>query len=302
MQDEQKIGYLFPSGGPVPPGLVIGREDILAELERRVDEGIHTMLTGPRRIGKTTVCNAVCDHLSEEGSLVVKVEVPESANAEVLLQAVVDCSRQQASLLDVGGRMLRAAQPLLEVILKEQGLPLDLSQLRRPSADTARRVLALPLRLAEKCSRPTIFYLDELQRVVDYADGEHLLGDLIDLYSGQSDAVLLVDGSSERTLEQMMAPPIGFGKVVDRLPLAEKIPERVWRESLPDRFKRANLEVDPEALAALNSFGGGRPYATMTAARYAALNARKLGSGSVGIFEMTEGIAEARRHLAEDEA
>lgn len=47
-------------------------------------------------------------------------------------------------------------------------------------------------------------------------------------------------------------------------------------------------------------FGDGRPYATMTAARYAALNARKLGSPTVGTFEAEEGVAEARRHLAED--
>lgn len=301
MAGEQQIGYLFPAGGPVPSDLVIGREDILAELERRVREGIHTMLSGPRRIGKTTVCNAVCDRFSEEGSIVVKVEVPESADAEVLLQAVVDRSRQQVSLLEAGGRMFKAAQPLLESILREQGLPVDLSQLQgRPSVKTARRVLALPLRLAEKIGKPVIFYLDELQRVVDYADGEHLLIDLVDLYSGQSAVVLLVDGSSERTFEQMMVPPVGFGKLVDRLSLAEKIPERIWRESLPTRFERADLEVDPEALGALNSFGGGRPYATMTAARYGALNARKLGSGSVGTFEMTEGIEEARRHLAED--
>jgi hypothetical protein len=39
----------------------------------------------------------------------------------------------------------------------------------------------------------------------------------------------------------------------------------------------------------------------MTASRYAALNARKLGTSTVGKFEITEGIAEAGRHLAEDE-
>lgn len=38
----------------------------------------------------------------------------------------------------------------------------------------------------------------------------------------------------------------------------------------------------------------------MTAARYAALNARKLGSETVGTFEAEEGVAEARRHLEED--
>lgn len=302
MAPGQRIGDLFPAGGPVPRELIIGREDVITELERRVGEGIHTMLTGARRIGKTTVCNAVCQRMSEGGAIVVKIEVPESADATALLQSVLDRSRKEGALLKTGGRLVRAAEPLLEKVLKEQGLPFDLSQLTpRASPQAARKIIELPLKMAEKADRPVIFYLDELQRVVDYADGEHLLGDLVDVYSGQTRAVLLVDGSNERALEQMMVPPVGFGKLVDRLPLADEIPVQTWRVSLPERFELADLELDPRGLDSLNSYGRGRPYATMTAARYAALNARKLGSGSVGLFEMTEGIEEARRHPAEDE-
>jgi predicted GTPase len=36
-----------------------------------------TMLAGERRIGKTTVCAAVCEELKREGALVVEVDVPE---------------------------------------------------------------------------------------------------------------------------------------------------------------------------------------------------------------------------------
>lgn len=302
MAPDQRIGHLFPAGGPVPRDLIIGRQDVITELERRVGEGIHTMLTGARRIGKTTVCNAVCHRVSETDAIVVKIEVPESADATALLQAVLERSRKEGALLRAGGRVLRAAEPVLEKVLEEQGLPLDLSQLRPgASPQTARKIIELPLKMAEKTGRPVIFYLDEVQRMVDYADGEALLGDLVDVYSGQTKAVLLVDGSSERTLEQMMVPPVGFGKLVDRLPLADEIPMQIWRVGLPERFEQAGLELAPEALEALNSYGRGRPYATMSAARYAALNARKLGSEFVGPFEAAEGIEEARRHLAEDE-
>lgn len=302
MSQEQRIGHLFPAGGPVPRELIIGREDVITELERRVAEGIHTMLTGARRIGKTTVCNAVCQRMSEADAIVVKIEVPESADATALLQSVLEGSRKEGALLRAGGRVFRAAEPLLEKVLEEQGLPLDLSQLRPgASPQTARKIIELPLRMAEKAARPVIFYLDEVQRMVDYASGADLLGDLVDVYSGRTEAVLLVDGSSERALEQMMMAPVGFGKLVDRLPLADEIPVQIWRVGLPGRFEQAGLELAPEALEALNSYGRGRPYATMAAARYTALNARKLGSASVGLFEATEGIAEARRHLAEDE-
>lgn len=50
------IGYLFPTGGPVPRELIIGRTGEIDEIHRRVEERIHTLLRGERRIGKTTVC------------------------------------------------------------------------------------------------------------------------------------------------------------------------------------------------------------------------------------------------------
>jgi hypothetical protein len=284
----------------VPPELVIGRSGDIDEIARRLREAIHTMLTGDRRIGKTTVCDAACGRVQRGGMVVVEVEVPERPDATALLQLVVDrCSR--ISLAATGRRVLRVARPLIEKVLRDQGIPLDLSQLdAEPGALPTRTILSLPARLAEETGKPVVFFLDELQRAVDYGDGEQLLGDLVDLYSGASDVVVLVDGSMERALEGMLGAPVQFGKLCDRLPLEPRIPVYTWREGLPERFRRAGLELQSEALEALVDFGDGRPYATMAAARYAALNARKLGSETVGTFEAEEGVAEARRHLEED--
>lgn len=46
------IGPLFPLGGPVPPELIIGRRGEIEEIGQRVREGMSTLLSGPRRIGK----------------------------------------------------------------------------------------------------------------------------------------------------------------------------------------------------------------------------------------------------------
>lgn len=296
---DDRIGRLFPAGGPVPPDLVIGRTGDIEELHRRVAEGIHTLLTGDRRIGKTTVCNAVCERIRANGSTVVQIEVPESADGIALLQLVVD-RFSRISLAARARRTFRSVQPLIETVLRESGIPLDLSQLDVATASTARAIFSLPARLVEETGKPVVFYLDELQRAVDYADGAQILLDLVDLYGGNAGVVVLVDGSSERALDGMMGAPIQFGKLVDRMPLAPEISAGAWREGLPRRFEQAGLSLDPDGLEALVAFGEGRPYATMTAARYAALNARKLGSGKVERFEVKEGIAEARRHLAED--
>jgi len=298
---DYRIGRLFPAGGPVSSELMIGRGADVEELHRRVAEGIHTMLTGERRIGKTTVCNAVCERSREDGLAAVQIEVPEGVDGTALLQLVVD-RFSRISLASATRRLFKSVRPFIEEVMREHGVPLDLSELDAPQAGPAvEAILSLPARLADEIGRPVVFYLDELQRAVDYDDGDRILHSLVDLYSGNTDVVLLVDGSNERSLDGLMDGPVRFGKLVDRLALEPAIPTRAWREALPERFEKAKLSLDGEALEALLAFGRGRPYATMTASRYAALNARKLGTSTVGKFEITEGIAEAGRHLAEDE-
>lgn len=211
---DDRIGHLFPAGGPVPADLVIGRTGDIEEIVRRSREAIHTMLTGPRRIGKTTVCAAACEQLRQDGTVVVDIEVPERTDAKDLLQLVVDrCNRISRSAATRG--LLRVALPLIEKSLADQGIPLDLGQLAaRPGPLPTRKILSLPLALAEERDRPVVLFLDELQRAADYADGEQLLGDLVDLYSANTKVVVLVDGSDERALDGMLGAPAQFGKLV----------------------------------------------------------------------------------------
>lgn len=180
---------------------------------------------------------------------------------------MIDRSRERGALAQ-GRRLLKAAEPLIEI-------------------------LSLPLKLAEGRERAVVLYFDELQRVVDYDGGEEVLGLLVDIYSGRTDVVCLVDGSDRRAFEGMMGPPVGFGKLIDSFPLARKIPAARWREGLPERFAEAGLEIEGECLDELIEFGAERPYATM-------LIARKIGTDTVGPFELREGIAEAERNLVED--
>ncbi len=300
----EAIGQLFPVGGPVPPELVIGRAGELDEIERRCREHLHTMLVGPRRIGKTTVCEAVCERLRLDGATVVEIEMPERADATAALQLMIDrCS--SPSLHAKGRRAARAARPLIEKLLGDAGVPLDLGALTGGEVRmSAREILALPAALAREGGQPVVVFFDELQRAVDYADGQELLIDIVDVYTSSPDVIVLIDGSEERTLDGMLGAPTHLAKLCDRIELDRRIPYETWREPLRERFLRAGQRIDPDALQMLLEFGDGRPYDTMAAARYTALSARKLQGGdqggSVGTFEVQMGIDEARRHVGDD--
>lgn len=298
----EPIAPLFPLGGPVPRDLIIGRRGDIDELTRRMREGMSTMLAAPRRIGKTTVCAAVCAELKGEGVLVVEIDVPERPDSRTLLQLVVNaCSRMS---LDQRGRTAwRLARPTIEKWLADQGIPLDLSALGESARDPpVRAVLSLPVELARRRHKRALVFLDELQRVVDYADGEDLLRDLVNIYGASEHAVVLVNGSDERALQGMFGPPTHFGKLVDRLGLDPTIPLTSWREPLTERFRRAGLRLEETSREAILEWSGGRPYPTMAACRYAALSARRTSSTSVSEFDVRMGIDEAERHLRDDGA
>lgn len=281
---------------------MIGRSGERTELELRMREGLSTMLVGPRRAGKTTVCEAACDTLLQEGFVLFHIEVPERTDSGALLQLMVDRATR-ISLVDEASTLARTFRPMVEKFLRDQGIPLDLSSLDHPPGTAeARSILSLPLELTRQRRKPMILFLDELQRAVGYADGKEILLDLVDLYSASPDVVLLVDGSDERTLDGMLGEPLHFGKLVDRQSLDPRIPLTTWRDPLRERFAAAGLELPSAQEERLLEWSGGAVYPTMAAARFTALSARKTNSKTIADFDLDMGLDEARRHLADDGA
>lgn len=296
------LGPLFPLGGPVPSNLVIGRTGEIDEIAGRLREGMGTLVAGPRRIGKTTVCDAVCQRLGDEQVMVIKIDVPERKDSGQLLQQIVNsCTGRGA--LEAGKDALRILRPVAEKLLKDQGVPLDLSAITAERRDQSiRTLLGLPIAIAEAEHRRALVFFDELQRVADYDDGHAVLTDIMDLYANTASAVVLVDGSDERTLGDLLGPPIHFGKLVDRVALPSTISAATWRAPLTDRFAIAGLRLDAAQRDQIIAYGAGRPYETMAVARYTASSARKLHSDSVTDFDVQMGIDEARRRLDDDGA
>lgn len=66
----------FPHHGPMPPELVRGRDELVADLVERVTARRPTVLVAPRRFGKTSVLGAVIARL-DESVTVVRVDLYE---------------------------------------------------------------------------------------------------------------------------------------------------------------------------------------------------------------------------------
>jgi hypothetical protein len=280
---------------------MVAREGDVADLVARLGELAHVVMSGPRRAGKTSVCGAACAVLRDEHDfLVIELEAPEQSSAEGVCQLIID----RAARLDlqrISRGLLKAALPTIQVLMEEQGVPLDLSQFGADVPDAARRAaLALPLAIARQQQRKIVLFLDELQRAVDYADGIGLVHDLVDIYAGNQDVVVLVDGSDDRTIEQLMRPPYDLARLAQRVALPPTIPADQWRGPLRERFARATLAISDEHLDRILAFGAGRPYDTMAGCLYVGLMARRVGSEAIDAFVLEKGLQEARARLDED--
>jgi hypothetical protein len=299
--DPMPLGLLFPTGGRVAPEQMVGREGDVADLAGRLREFAHVVLSGPRRAGKTSVCGATCAALRDEHDfLVIELEAPGQSSAEGVCQLIID----RAARLDlqrISRNLLKTAVPTIQKLLEEQDVPLDLSRFGADVPDATRRAaLQLPLAIARQQRRKVVFFIDELQRAVDYADGIGLVHDLVDIYSANPDVVVLVDGSDTRTIEQLMGPPYDLARLAQRISLAHTIPADQWRRPLRERFERATLSISEEHLDRILDFGEGRPYDTMAGCLYVGLNARRLGSNAIDDFVLKKGLKEARARLDED--
>jgi len=305
MTSTPPIAPLFPLGGPVPSDLIIGRDIEIIELVTQLREGVSTIVTGPRRTGKTTVSEEACRILAnEDGALVVKIDVPERKNesATALLQLIIDgCAGLHVK--DAARGVLKVLRPTIEKWLRDENLSLDLTGVGEgQQPDGGRQIIGLPVRLAEEQQRRVLVFFDELQRVADYEGGHGVLTDIRDIYSAaRSDAVVLVAGSNTRTFETLLGDPVNLGKLVSRYDLPTTIPSYRWEEPLTERFRAVDLELGDDQRDAIIAFGDCRPYETMAAARYMALAARQ-GSRVVTDFDVEVGLERARQHLDDDGA
>jgi len=231
---------------------------------------------------------------------VVELEAPEQSSAEGVCQLLID----RTSRLDlecVARGFLKGSTPFVQAWLSGAGVPLDLSEFQAHVPDaTLQKVLELPLQIARQHEKPVVLFIDELQRAVDYADGEALVSGLVDLYAGGKDVLVLVDGSGERTIEKLIERPYSLAKLTQRVELETQIPEDQWWSPLKSRFQAAALTIADDDLHRLISFGNGHPYRTMAACASVALAARRAEQDQIDEFVLTAGLGEARRRLDDD--
>jgi hypothetical protein len=277
---EHRQGTPFPFEGPVPPALLIDREEELALLARRAADRVNVRVVAPRRYGKTSVLLAHAARLRQTGWRSAHVDfsrvtdLTDAARRLAAGYAALDAPwirSHMHGLLSRLGATLTTAGPGLT--LAPRSGPGDAQ-----AAETVlHRLLDLPLTLWRQDSIPTLVVFDEFQDLL--VAREDLDGLLRSRIQYHSDAAAYVYAGSEPSLmrelfEKRERPFFGQAQ-----PLAlEPLPVTDAFEGLAARFHVEGLDPG-ESLGELVAFAGGHPQRTMLLAY---LLADRLADGSPG--------------------
>src|SRR5215207_2298233 len=284
----QASGDLFPSDSPIPASQLIGRRDDVAEIATRLEAGTHLIVAGPRRTGKTSVCEAALTRARRRGAYVAKLDlfrVSDAAElAEALARAVI-ANRSAAHRLlrrarGAGRAALSAAQARAVVrLVGELGEGVEVALTPGLAAQDPDRALDLALELPDRVARADgrrlLLFFDEFQEVASarrpYGDPDAVTNRMRAVFQRTTSVSYLFAGSIEHVMRDLFAPSrrafSGFGSFYSLRPIE---PEE-WRAGLEARFAKDGCTVGDAALTRIVELGGGHPRATMRIAQQAHL-------------------------------
>jgi DNA-binding transcriptional ArsR family regulator len=280
----QPSGELFPTDEPIPASQMIGRTEDVRQVAAALENGTNLVMAGPRRTGKTSVCEAALTRAHARGLYVAAVDLFAIADdaelAEALVKAVLSNRPALRKLLPkarhFGRQALSVAQGAAVMKMKGQlGEAVELALTPGLAAENPQRALAqaleLPQRAALADGRRCVVFFDEFQEVAGerrpYGDPDALTKRMRAVFQRSTQVSYLFAGSLEHVMRDLFAPQdralSGFGSFYALRAIAAED----WRTGLRERFAADDCEIAPDALDSIVELGELHPRVTMLIAQ-----------------------------------
>lgn len=306
----QRSSDLFPTDQPIPASQMIGRETDVREITTALGAGSNLVVAGPRRTGKTSVCDAAVGRLAKRGFYVVSIDLFRIASAAEFAEAFVATTLANRSALRRvihqtrrAGRLVADALQTSAVIKSKAQLGEELEIVFSPglaARDPERYLdyaLGLPGRIADADRKQVVVFFDEFQEVggphQPYGDPDRLTKRMRAIFQRTSGVSYLFAGSLEHLMRDLFTPSHRglhqFGGFHDLRP----IDAEAWAEGLSERFEADDCEVEPAALERIVEYGEGQPRSTMLIAQKAHLATVELETRLIDLGVVEQGLLAA---------
>jgi hypothetical protein len=306
----QRSADLFPSDRPLPASQLIGREADVRRLAAELTGGASVVVAGPRRTGKTSVCEAALVRLAADGLYTVGVDlfrIPNAAQlAETLVAQTIANRPALKRIVHAARRAGRVATEAAERSLTlrvqaELGEEIEIAfRSGLADRDPARYLeyaLALPNRIAAADERHAVVFFDEFQEVANprrpYGDPDAVTKGMRAIFQRSPECSFLFAGSVEHLLRDLFAPSqrafSQFGSFFELQPIAVDD----WLHGLGTRFAADGCTVRAGALERVVELGEGHPRATMLVAQRTHLTSVMLDTREIDLTLVQQGYEAA---------
>jgi uncharacterized protein len=308
----ERSSDLFPTDRPIPAEEMIGRDVDVREIAATLGGGASVVLAGPRRTGKTSVCDAALGRLARQGLYTVAVDLFRIAGAAELAEALTAATIANRSPLRRvlhqtrrAGRLVADALHTSAVLKSKAQLGEELEIAFAPglaARDPDRYLdyaLALPGRIAAADGKEVVVFFDEFQEIGGpqhpYGDPDRLTKRMRAVFQRAHGVSYLFAGSVEHMMRDLFTPSRRalhqFGGFYDLRP----IDRSAWLEGLAERFRSDGCTVAEGALDRMIEYGEGHPRTTMLIAQKSHLTTVELEIRDVDLTTVEQGLLAALR-------
>ncbi len=306
----QRSSDLFPTDQPIPASQMIGRETDVSEIATALAAGSNLVVAGPRRTGKTSVCDAAVGRLARRGFYAVSIDLFRIAStaefAETLVAATISnrsALRRVVHQTRRAGRLVADALHTSAVLKSKAQLGDELEIVFTPGlasqnpAHYLDYALSLPGRIAEADRKEVVVFFDEFQEIGGphhpYGDPDQLTKRMRSIFQRTTGVSYLFAGSLEHMMRGLFTPAHRglhqFGGFHDLRP----IDSGAWRKGLSERFAADDCELETTALDRMIQYGEGQPRATMLIAQKSHLTTVELETHLIDLTVVEQGLRSA---------
>lgn len=308
----QRSSDLFPTDQPIPASQMIGREVDVREVAGSLAGGSSVVIAGPRRTGKTSVCEAALGRLDGRGIYTIGIDLFRIASAAELAGALVAEAISNRSVLRRAlhkarraGRMVADVVETSAVVKSKTELGEEIEIAFRPELATRAPdryldyALELPGRIAAADRKQVVVFFDEFQEIANptkpYGDPDRLTKRMRAIFQRATDVSYLFAGSVEHLMGDLFVPSHRalhqFGSFHELRP----IDDEAWAAGLRERFDVDECSISDEGLARLIEYGESHPRTTMLLAQKAHMTSVELEMHSIDLSAVEQGLLAALR-------